>query len=118
MKNLFGLLFICTLFALTSCGGDDGCTEDLTGTYTGNDVCSGTTFDDVSVTISGTEGNYTISGWYSSTDVKQDGCDLSYSNTLFGVGEEVELSFSGNTLTLLQKESATGTTICTFTGTK
>lgn len=117
MKNLFGLLFVCALFALTSCGSDGCEDQDFTGTYTGTNSCAGTD-SDAEVTITGTDGSYAITGTFSNSSLDQDGCTLSYSNTVLGIGEEVEITLSGTTLTIVQKEAATSATLCTFTGTK
>lgn len=120
MKNLFGLLFVCALFALTSCG-DDGCTEDLAGTYTGTLSCTILGDSDATVTITGTDGNYAITGaGLLSADLKQDGCTLSYDETPLGTGEKATITLSGTTLTVVREITALSVTTetCTFTGTK
>ena len=120
MKNLFGLLLVCSLFALTSCG-DDGCTEDFTGTYTGTNACSLFGDEDATVIITGTDGSYSISGaGLASTSLDQDNCTLSYDNTSFGSGEEVTVTLSGTTLTVVREIKLLSVTseTCTFTGTK
>jgi len=115
MKNLFGLLFVCALFALTSCG-DDGCDLDLSGTYTGMNDCAGVSVD-ATVTISGTDGDYSVSGVVSNSSLDQDGCTLSYEVSAIGVTvEKVTITLSGTTLTVVQE--LLGVTACTFTGTK
>jgi len=45
MKNLFGLLFVCALFALTSCGGDD-CDLVAFTTVSDESLVIGTAYND------------------------------------------------------------------------
>lgn len=116
MKNLFGLLFICALFSLASCGGDS-CDENFAGTYTGTNDCAGAVVD-AEVTITGEDGNYAITGLYTE-DLDQDDCTLSFEKTLLGVGEKVTITMTDSlTLRIVQEEAATGVVLCTFTGTK
>ncbi len=120
MKNLFGLLFVAALFTLVSCGGED-CVEDFAGTYTGTNACSLLGDSDETVTITGTDGDYTVSGaGLASSTLDQDGCTLSYDVTPLGTGETVSITLSGTTLTVVReiKVLSAVTETCTFTGTK
>ena len=116
MKNLFGLLFVCTLFVMTSCGGGEKCATDFAGTYTGTESCDvlGTvsTGAITEIVIAGTDGDYTIGG----VKADQDDCTLSIDNTVFGIGSKTTVTINGSTITLVKDN--VGIEVCTFTGTK
>lgn len=117
MRNFFFFLLCVLSVSLVSCGGDGGCDDDLTGTYTGSNDCVGITTS-ATVTIAGEDGDYSISGLYAQSGLNQDGCTLMWGNTLFGIGEEHEITFNGNEITIIKRENVTDITLCTFTGTK
>ena len=122
MKNLiFALLAVCAV-TFVSCGGDDGCDSDFAGTYTGDWVCGDGigSVEGVTVTISGTDGSYSISSdFLTGSSLDQDGCTLSYDNTALGLGESASVTISdSSTLTVVRSISAGVTQTCTFTGTK
>lgn len=122
MKNfLFALLTICS-FALVSCGGDDGCEQDLSGTYTGTLSCTLAGDSDATLVISGTDGSYTLSGaGLPSGSFDQDGCTLKYDETPLGTGEVVTVTFPDSTsVSVVREITVLGATTetCSFTGTK
>jgi hypothetical protein len=118
MKNLL-LLLVCALtVTLVSCGGDEPCDNDLSGTYVGTNDCGLAGAMDATLTITGEDGDYSISGIFAESDVDQDGCVLSWSNTVLGIGNAYEVTFNGNEVTVVERENATDVVICTFTGTK
>jgi len=116
MKKLLFSLAAFGALTFMSCG-DSGCDSDLSGTYTGTITCSGVETD-ATVTISGSDGDYSVSGEYNESSPEQDGCMIKWSNTILGLGQEIELTFDGNTLTLVERENASDVTICEFVGTK
>jgi len=121
MKNLFGMLLIAALFTFASCGGDDGCTEDFTGTYSGTLTCDLSTDLETTVTITGTDGNYVLDAVsFTGNSLDQDGCTLSYDNTAFSTGERGTITLNGNEITVVATTVAAGVTAntCTFVGTK
>lgn len=116
MKNLFGLLFVCALFALTSCGDDTAkCESDFTGTYTGTETCTlvfNTWEGDLTeVVITGSDDNYTVNG----EKATQEGCTLTVDKTVLGLGTTETITISGDTLTL-SSDNIDGD--CVFTGIK
>lgn len=116
MKNLFFALFAVVALGFASCG-DSGCDLDLAGVYTGTETCAGVATDSVTVTVTGTEGNYgvTVSSRTLST-IEQDGCTLtSETSTILG-SDITEFEFSEGSVTFEQR--VLGVTTCTFTGTK
>lgn len=120
MKNLFFAFAALLAITFTSCG-DDGCDSDFTGTYTGTLECGdGSTTEDVEVTITGEDGDYTLNGSeFAGGSLDQDGCTLSYDISAFGAGEEGSITISGGTLTIVRTTKAVLADIeCTYIGTK
>lgn len=108
------------IFAMSfiSCGGDEGCASDFAGTYVGSNECTGVVNDRVEVIITGTDGDYEVSGLYTA-ELDQDGCTLSFSNTLLGVGERAVFTLTDSlTLNIVQRESASNLVLCNFNGRK
>lgn len=117
MKNLlFALLAVCTV-AFVGCGDDEpACEFELAGTYVGTESTAGVE-SDATIIISGTDGDYSISGGSLVADnLDQDGCNFSYEVGAFGVGGSVDGSFDGTTLEWERFVGGVSTT--TFTGTK
>ena len=116
MKNLFRLLFVCALFALTSCKDNVAkCETDFAGTYTGTETCSllfNTWEGDLTeVIITGSDDNYKVNG----ENASQEGCTLTVDKTVFGLGTTETITISENTLTLAS-DNIDGD--CIFTGTR
>ena len=107
---------VCTV-AFVSCGDDEpGCEFDLAGTYVGTENSAGIE-SDATIVITGTDGSYAISGGsLVGDDLDQDGCSFEYEIGAFGIGEKVEGSFDGTTLSL--EKFLAGISTTTFTGTK
>lgn len=114
-KVIFACLTVMTI--MSSCG-DSGpeCEDDLSGTYVGTTTCL--TSADATITITGEDGNYSVSGAYEESNPDQDGCVIKWDNSIAGIGNAYELTFSGNTLRLEETEKLTGLVFCVFEGTK
>jgi len=113
---------VCTLFALTSCGEDEPkCSYDLAGTYTGTETCIDNFGDPLaeSVTVTGTDGNYKVSGTnISSQDLDQTNCNGNYTISALGIESEAVTFTFGEDGSLTYVKSLLGTDVCTFTGSK
>jgi len=116
MKNLFNLLCLCAIVALSSsCNKEAECASDFTGTYIGTETCTLflTTSDGdlTEVVITGEDGDYEVNG----EEATQNGCTLTVDRTILGLGTIETVTLDGDTLTL-SSDKIDGD--CVFTGTR
>ncbi|MDF1695377.1 MAG: hypothetical protein P1U56_06080 [Saprospiraceae bacterium] len=117
------LMYLFALLCISSCTiVDDSCEQEIVGTYVGTHSCSIASSKTVTVTISGTDGDYTINidppVGLLTDEFEQDGCEFSYDVGSFGNKKSAELSVSGTTLTYSKSGDSFGALPCRFTGEK
>lgn len=125
MKALISALAICLAISLMSCGGgDEDCSGDYVGSWTGSINCSGSSEDEIDVDITQISGDTLsiISNGERMTGVL-NGCDLQlipqeFELSIFGtLTISGSLEIIGDELAFTQNRSAGGTDeVCTFVG--
>ncbi len=112
----FLILFAAAAF-VGSCKKSDTCTQDgFIGTWKGKEKCSISGDSDVSIVItkSGSDLSVTGDGVFSTIKATLDDCDFEGGVTVLGVGEKLTGTLSGTTLTMTHKIAET----CTYSLTK
>ena len=105
--------------AFASCGKEDICTaDDFVGTWKGTEICSGITTTLVTIKVTGSGKNLTLSGGGFSEDaVERNNCSLEGGIVEAGAGNKItgNLSEGGKTLTVSNSfEAGTASFTCNY----
>ena len=120
MKNILFILSL-ILIVFSSCSViDDSCDENIAGVYVGNQSCSFASSRTITVTITGVDGNYSLSFEPNTAlieeELEQDGCGFSYTTGSLGNKKSGEITIVGDTMRYSTSGDSFGGLPCRFTG--
>ena len=124
MKSILSVFAVCVALTMISCGGDDDCSGDYVGDWTGDISCSGQDAAPITISISQIMGDTLAvnSNGEMLTGIL-DGCDLTLIPTevdlsIFGtITISGSFDIIGDELTFTQMREAGGESeVCTFIG--